>query len=179
MCSNEKQIRLELAKQRCLQCLYSGRRLLPQLCPQRCSERRSPSMWNPIFPPTCPFAALPVGPPAFQEGCFPLQLEPGQGSVGWQDPAVLTEPCTTPAVVASPFPSLFPRNCSCSLISAKVAAVTSAVIYLWAAPVVAGSPHKQWPEVVTSTNHIIFHLGTSRLALWICRTTRPVLTPVQ
>lgn len=97
-------------------------------------------------------------------------------------PAVFAGMEHKPSCAPSPFPSPLPDNCSCSAISAKVAGspwVTSAVMYLWAAPVVAGSPHKHWPAVVTSTNHIIFHLGTSRLVLRICRTRGPVLTPAQ
>lgn len=130
MCSNEKQIRLELAKQRCLQCLYSGSRLLPQLCPRRCSERRSPFVSDPILPSPCRFAALPV-----EATAFPLPLEPGQG--------LLAGPCCAHR-------ALHELLCPSQPISQPIASqlqllrnlckgrsrwlwVPSAVIYLWAA----------------------------------------------
>lgn len=108
----------ELAKQRCLQCLYFSRRLRSQLCPWRCSLRKSPFMCNLIFfPSPCLFSDFPVGITTFRGGQCPLLVEPGPVNVCWKDLAVSPKPCANFTAVPSPFT----RNSSCSVIFAKVA----------------------------------------------------------
>lgn len=95
MCSNEKQIRLELAKQRCLQCLYSGSRLLSQLCPQRCSERRNPSCEIPFFP-------LPVHLLPYLWGHQPFRGVVCTPAGSWAGQCLLAGPCCADRALHNP-----------------------------------------------------------------------------